>query len=269
MASALAAAPGVMFQQREAFNPAGYGLGGVLTEGYCNAEDFGPDEIRDRYRFVLSGRSGIGSRRQRLRCLAPRRPRLILKDPLASFSLEWLTRNFDLDVVVMVRHPCAFAWSLKRMDWDMDFGALLRQPRLMEDHLSTFVDDLRSPPGDIVARAGLMWSCINSVLAEEFERHPQWRWRRHEDVATRPLEELSRLYADLGLRWTSEAEAAVRSMTHGSEDEAPKGQVHALVRDSHRVPEVWKKRLTTSEIATVREWAEPTASIFYDEASWQ
>lgn len=268
MASALAGAPGVMFQRREPFNPAGYGLAGLLEEGYAHVPDVGPDEVRSRYQVVLSGRSGIGSRRQRLRCLVPPRPRLVLKDPLASFSLGWLAANFDLDVVVMIRHPGGFAYSLKRMGWDMDFGALLRQPKLVDEYLADFVDDLRAPPEDLVARAGLMWACVNSVLAVQLDRHPQWRWRRHEDVSADPMRELARLYGDLGLEWSDDAQETVRSLTEGRSDEAPEGEVHVLVRDSRRVPDVWKKRLSASEVAVVRRWAGSAAERFYDDASW-
>ena len=48
--------------------------------------------------------------------------RPIIKDPIAIFSAEWMCKNFDLGVVVMIRHPCAFASSLKRLDWSFDFS---------------------------------------------------------------------------------------------------------------------------------------------------
>jgi hypothetical protein len=76
----------------------------------------------------------------------PWRPRLVIKDLLCSLSLDWLAREFDVDIVVMIRHPGAFAWSLKRVDWDPDFSVLTDQPALMEEQLANLRNDLLRPP---------------------------------------------------------------------------------------------------------------------------
>jgi hypothetical protein len=39
------------------------------------------------------------------------RYRPLLKDPLALYSAEWLTSEYDMDVVLLARHPAAFAAS--------------------------------------------------------------------------------------------------------------------------------------------------------------
>ena len=39
--------------------------------------------------------------------------RVVMKDPLAFFSAEWLMQNFGMTVVVLIRHPAAFVASLK------------------------------------------------------------------------------------------------------------------------------------------------------------
>src|SRR5205085_10560791 len=41
----------------------------------------------------------------------------LLKDPIALFSAEWLASRFDMNVIVMIRHPAAFASSLRRLNW--------------------------------------------------------------------------------------------------------------------------------------------------------
>jgi hypothetical protein len=43
--------------------------------------------------------------------------RPIIKDPFAVFSSEWLVSKFDMDIIIMIRHPAAFAGSLKQKDW--------------------------------------------------------------------------------------------------------------------------------------------------------
>ena len=54
--------------------------------------------------------------------------RVLLKDPLAFFSAPWIARRFDAQVLVVTRHPAAFASSLLRLDWRFEFGAWLDQP---------------------------------------------------------------------------------------------------------------------------------------------
>src|SRR5262250_2445186 len=65
-------------------------------------------------------------------CLSrARRAIPLVKDPLAVFSAEWLARRFDMRVIVMIRHPAAFACSIRRLNWRYNFSHFLQQPLLM------------------------------------------------------------------------------------------------------------------------------------------
>ena len=69
--------------------------------------------------------------------LRDRRP--LLKDPFAVFSVPWFADRLHCQVVIVVRHPVAFASSLKRLEWSFDFGDLLAQSMLMDhcwDHIA-------------------------------------------------------------------------------------------------------------------------------------
>src|SRR5579863_725251 len=43
--------------------------------------------------------------------------RALLKDPLALFAAEWIAARFDVQVVVLIRHPAAFVNSLMKAKW--------------------------------------------------------------------------------------------------------------------------------------------------------
>src|SRR5947209_3599913 len=45
----------------------------------------------------------------------------LVKDPIALFSSEWLAQRFDMNVVVLIRHPAAFTSSIKRLNWKHNF----------------------------------------------------------------------------------------------------------------------------------------------------
>src|SRR3972149_1862423 len=47
--------------------------------------------------------------------------RVLLKDPFAVFSAPWFAQKLNCQVVITVRHPAAFASSLKRLNWTYDF----------------------------------------------------------------------------------------------------------------------------------------------------
>jgi len=57
--------------------------------------------------------------------LTGKRP--LVKDPLAILSTEWLANRFNMDVVILIRHPAAFVGSLKVANWPFHFSHLLNQ----------------------------------------------------------------------------------------------------------------------------------------------
>jgi hypothetical protein len=79
------------------------------------------------YRAQRSG-GPIPSRRFIYRCThrIVSLPRPLLKDPIAALSADWLAKRFDMDVVILIRHPAAFVTSLMRMHWRFDFNTFLR-----------------------------------------------------------------------------------------------------------------------------------------------
>ena len=93
-----------------------------------------------------------------------RRP--LIKDPIALFSAEWLSSSFNMDTVVLIRHPAAFAGSLKVMNWIYPFSHFIKQPILIRDRLRIFEDEIRdysTNEKDIIDQAGLLlWKSGNT-----------------------------------------------------------------------------------------------------------
>jgi len=74
--------------------------------------------VRDIFQTILNRMQG-------------KRP--FVKDPNALFLVEWLVRRFDMDVVILIRHPAAFISSLRILKWGFPFSSLLDQPSLIRD----------------------------------------------------------------------------------------------------------------------------------------
>lgn len=198
--------------------------------------------------------------------------RALLKDPIAFFSVEWFAETFDADVVILVRHPAAFASSLKRLSWQFDFTNLTAQPALMSTLEPGLADEVRRAAAqglDIIDTSTLLWRVVNSLAARHRDRHPEWTVVRYEDLAATPIEGFASLYEHVGLTWSTRTADAVRSHTSGdNEAVVADGDKGGIVRDSNAAMWTWQDRLTDEEIERVRSATGDVWVEFYDEADW-
>lgn len=199
-------------------------------------------------------------------------PRPLIKDPLALFSAEWLARSFDMQVVVMIRHPAAFASSLKHLNWQFKFRSWLAQDLLLRDWLAPFEQKMRehwTTNVDIIDQSILLWNAIHHVIREYRQRHPSWIFLRHEDVAGAPVEQFDRLYEELGLSWDERVRRKVASYSAaGNPSEVPSWRHQSVRRNSDAMKRAWMNRLSGEEIERVRSGVADVAKSFYDDSDW-
>jgi len=197
--------------------------------------------------------------------------RPLLKDPMALMAAEWLAGQYPLQVVVLIRHPAAFASSLKRLNWPVPPDVLLNQPRLMRDYLEPFREELehtRRQPVDIIDHAILDWRIFHHVIRLYQQRHPDWLFCRHEDLSREPLAEYEKLFRFLGLDYLDSVRDVIRqhSGTHNSAEAG--GKIHQLRRNSEANIWNWQTRLTPDEIARIRAGTRELCEHFYGDADW-
>lgn len=199
----------------------------------------------------------------------PRVSRYLIKDPLACLASEYLHRRFDMDVVVLVRHPAAFVASLKRVDWRFDFGEFRNQSALMDDYLAPLLREANPPFDSLVREGTLLWRCFYTVLFDYMDRNPEMIALRHEDLSRSPLRVTERLYDRLDLPFSAKVRRYVDAMTGAHNPAGPRDDhVHSLRRDSRANLERWKQTLGDDEIAFVRDETAELADRFYDESDW-
>ncbi|GBE20942.1 MAG TPA: sulfotransferase [Actinobacteria bacterium] len=198
--------------------------------------------------------------------------RPLMKDPMAILSAEWLAATFAMEIVVTVRHPAAFAVSLRRLSWRYDFSSLLSQRELMERLLAPYEDLLRQQerrPGDIIGEAAVLWLIIHHVIDGYRRRHPDWSVVRHEDLSADPIGGFARLYESLGLAFRPRIESKIRAVTgSGNPTEPKRDPVHGVRRDSRAIARRWRNELSNEEVARIRELTGPVAAKFYAEDEW-
>lgn len=198
-----------------------------------------------------------------------RRP--LMKDPLAVFSAEWLARTFDMRVIMLIRHPAAFAGSIKEANWSHPFQHFLDQPLLMRDHLSAFRGDLEryaAAEQDIVDQAILLWNMIHATILTYRDRHPRWYFVRHEDISIAPQEAFGHIYRYLNLDYSPAIQEQIMQFSQSSQDDGADPSV-SIRRDSLYNLNRWRDRLTDDEIDRVREATHEISRHFYDETHWQ
>ncbi len=215
----------------------------LLAFRYHTLDEIG--SIKSRKDALRMGRDGWTFFLGRLRKKRP-----LLKDPFAVFSSTWFAARLHCRVVVTVRHPAAFASSLKRLEWHFDFSDLLSQPLLMRDALEPYRGEMESiDQGDVVGQGSLLWKMVYRTVLDYCKQNPDLILVRHEDLSQSPLESFRSLYNALGLPFNHTAEREIiRSSSSDNPAELSKSSVHAYKLDSRAGLERWRKTLSEEEI---------------------
>ncbi len=93
--------------------------------------------------------------------------RQLVKDPIAVLSAEWLADQYDMEVVVLIKHPAGFVASAKTRNYDFPFEHLLDQQELMERYLFPYENEIKEfirEKKDAVTQAILLWKLIYHVV---------------------------------------------------------------------------------------------------------
>jgi hypothetical protein len=249
------------------------GTDGALADDFRRLLEF-------RYNYLAEARS-VRSRRD-VRVLVRdggrflgnrmRHVRPLVKDPMALFSAEWIAETFDAQVVVIVRHPAAFAGSIKLDGWAHPFSHFLDQPALMEDHLRSFQGEIRefaSQEHDILDQAALLWRLIHRTIADYRAHHPDWLVVRHEDLSRDPIEGFEAIFDALDLSYTEEVqEAILRSTSRSNPGDRDVNGRQFLARDSRANVDNWRHRLTAAEVERIRARVADVSPLFYSDDEW-
>lgn len=195
----------------------------------------------------------------------------LVKDPIAVLSTEWLTSRFDMNPVVLIRHPAAFVRSIIKKNWTYPFSHFLAQPILMRDYLQPFAVEIskcakREMP--ILEQACLLWRIIYSVVSEYQIRHPDWIFLRHEDISREPQKHFKDLYARFELDYSPRVQKLIEDHTNPFNPKEPSEKENVLKRNSESNIWNWKHRLEGNEVAYIRKQVESISQRFYTDEDW-
>lgn len=196
--------------------------------------------------------------------------RILMKDPIALFSADWLYKKYNMNVLVLIRHPAAFCSSLKIKNWEFDFSNFTRQPLLMEKYLYPFekeIHEFTTNKKNIIEQGILLWKCFHSTIKIYQEKYPQWLFVRHKDLSADPINQFRPIYKELGLEFTQKVKEVIHANS-GSQNPVEQNEENEFIRNSKKTIRNWMTRLSQEEIRQIRLKTSEIASSFYTDKDW-
>ncbi len=168
--------------------------------------------------------------------------RLLVKSVHAPLSAGWLADTFDLDVVVLLRHPGNVLASWLALDLNEQFVRLEDDPAVRAHYLDRWGV---APPGPGRLERMVFSIGVLTTALEEQARSAGWTTRTHEDLCREPARKCRALFAELGLIWSEATEAYLA-------DNDRAGEGFRTQRVASELPEGWTHRLNAEQVALLR-----------------
>ena len=201
--------------------------------------------------------------------------RLVMKDPIALFSAEWLSERFDMPVVTIIRHPAAFVASLIAAGWTrFHFSKLLVQERLMEERLAPYRAEIAAAAAELPDDVGvgiLLWRLMHHHIRQLRDDHPDWICVRPEDLTADPVASFRDIYGRLGLAFAPDTPERIANLSEQSGGLAAFslfGSRRRVNRNSKDVAKLFRKRLSEEDIRRISDQAGDVWPDFYTQDEW-
>jgi hypothetical protein len=175
--------------------------------------------------------------------------RIVAKSIHAQLAIEWLAAQFDVEVLILLRHPANVLASWLEMNLkDARNSTLETRPEIRARYLEPWGVPLPGP--DPVERMSWRIGLLTAAIEDASSRHPDWHLRTHESLCSDPTAEFRRLYADLGLGWGEGSQAFL------DQHNAP-GSGFTVSRVAAELSDSWRQRLDDRQLATLRRTLAP------------
>jgi hypothetical protein len=169
---------------------------------------------------------------------------VVAKSVHLQLALEWLTAEFDVEALVLLRHPANVLASWMAMNLRITQSSILET---RPDVRSRYIDRWGVPlPGpDRIEQLSWRIGLLSAALEEALSRNPRLHVRRHETLCADPLNEFRKLFDELGLPWGPRAD------TYLQDHDAP-GEGFTDFRVSSELAGAWESTVDDDQLATLR-----------------
>jgi hypothetical protein len=189
---------------------------------------------------------------------------------LAVFSAEWLASTFNMQAVMLIRHPAAIVSSYKRLGWTHQLEHFLDQPLLMREYLHPYEKEIKEFAGgehDLIEQASLLWKLIHHMILHYQQVHPDWIYVRHEDLSNNPQLEYQLLFERLNLGMSPATKRFIEDSSI-SDNPVESDHPYTIKLNSLKTTTAWKTRLSPVEIERVYKRVGEIGRVFYPDQYW-
>ena len=173
--------------------------------------------------------------------------RVVVKDPTAVLMADWIQHRYAADIVFITRHPCGFASSIMAQGWKISLKRLFNQKPLMDEYLGEFSDLLERAEQDPWLRLGAFWGAVHFVAFKQLNRYAHWHLCIYEDLCNDPIRQVLAVTERLGLGSLNNSTLKLLN-SRRNQNEGDSGSTR---KDSKKMPEIWKERLSPHQIDAV------------------
>lgn len=199
--------------------------------------------------------------------LSTRKRTNLIKDPFALLSAPWLVESYNWRTLIMVRHPAAYALSMKKKKWILNPLFLINQYRqipFFDASIQNQIQEYIAFPNKkekLIESAAMGYNILQHVINHFQLNYKDWIFQRHEDLLINPLTHFEEVYRILGLEFTENVKAFILKSTQS--------ETNSLInRNSKKMVKAWKQQLNDDEIRLIYDKTNQTASQFYSDADW-
>lgn len=197
--------------------------------------------------------------------------RPLMKDPIALLSADWLARNFNMNVIVLIRHPAAFVGSLKKAEWHFPFKDLNDQANILKTPIKNYREQIESytlTKRSLIDQGILLWNIFHETIKFYMSIFPNWIYIKHEDISSDPVKYFSIIFDHVELDFTQRIKKHI-DITTNSKNPTEHKKVSDIKRNSKKNIHNWKNRLTKKEIYRIRAKTEQISNTFYSSDEWE
>jgi hypothetical protein len=196
-----------------------------------------------------------------------------LKDPIALFAAPWLCQSFDVDCVMLVRHPAAFVLScIKDKKYVLDMrSTFVSQATLFQlfscetkDIVLACVDhqNKNGVASDVVYEAAVAWRCFYEFAKTYIPIFPNWVVLIYEELVDDPIYKFERVFQNFGIAYSENCKSYVRT-TSMVDAKSQKVTGHIKHYNAQEQAKAWQQKITTDAQKRIFQIVEPVFYSFY------
>jgi len=227
--------------------------------------------LRGKYRQT-SGLPWTEHRLMPLRLLPQPVNRVLIKDPIACLLSRYLTRRFDLETLVLFRHPAGFAASIRRLRWPC--APVIRQFLACEPLMAKWLRPYRHLMERVAGKEGIeaaavLHGCLNTVLWGYVQESGRMRRLVFEDLCDSPIQNFRRIFEDLGLPYDERVRRSHMEFCFAEKPGRTAYRPHNVRRLSRSMASRWRGELGVEQVKRIRSiWMRFAIPLYRSDGDW-